>query len=620
MVVNRQTLDAAKQYTDQRLSDHVADVDPHSAAAYVQAVDVNGQPITDFQLMFLPKGGTLPKPPPQHVIAWGPDGVFSPNETGTGWVQLGQGGIPVDQDPPTIPGGFHVASTTTTSATVAWNASVDTETGVGGYDVAQGSGTFIPLGNVLTYTFTGLTAGTAYTFHVRARDQATTPNISGVADVSGTTQSLSVSSPRNLRTTASTTTSLTFAWDAPSQGVPTSYQWRVGSGSFATNGSATTKTVTGLTANTPYTFGVEAVDSTGPSAEVTLTASTASAGGGGGSGGSMLLGIHVVQPTQADITANPPLSIYSGMSQVQVYQKVEADMQALTGFTDQLMNIGHAYMAVGSGYRLSTWAQQQLPLFPAMSLNFKPTGGESVSGFAQTTSGADDAAIIAMINSLPSGKKYYLVYDHEPSDPINGSPTDAFFAGWRAAQVHWAQLIVANRGTKDISPCLCLTTFSFRPAAASQQAKYLSVTDDYEAAGIDWPTQVVMGPDGYQQKVLGKNPTATVTNVNADAAQTYIDIFPQLIAAGWKRLAVNETACCDRVGSSTPFSIVAADVAAAPTWTKSLVKYGAANNFEYILWFNATGSMGPLGTWMYTDAVKTAWGLAGHYKGPAPGW
>src|SRR5688572_30878033 len=78
------------------------------------------------------------------------------------------GGGVVDQTPPTTPQNFRVTGTTSTTVSLAWDASTD-DVGVTGYQVLRGT---TIVGNVpgLTFTDTGRTPATAYQYQVRALD------------------------------------------------------------------------------------------------------------------------------------------------------------------------------------------------------------------------------------------------------------------------------------------------------------------------------------------------------------------------------------------------------------------------------------------------------------------
>ncbi|MEU4510893.1 PHB depolymerase family esterase [Nonomuraea wenchangensis] len=93
-----------------------------------------------------------------------------------------------DITPPTAPAGLAASGTTTTGTTLTWTASTD-DTGVTGYEILRApgatGGTFAQVGTSASTSFTdtGLSAGTAYRYQVRARDAA-----GNVSPVSNTVQ------------------------------------------------------------------------------------------------------------------------------------------------------------------------------------------------------------------------------------------------------------------------------------------------------------------------------------------------------------------------------------------------------------------------------------------------
>ncbi|MFE5898207.1 discoidin domain-containing protein [Streptomyces sp. NPDC056488] len=99
-----------------------------------------------------------------------------------------------DTVPPTIPGNFRVTGVTDTSAALAWAASSD-NVGVTGYRVRQiTSGTATPIATVAasitSFTVTGLTPATTYTFDVQASDAAgavSAPSAQAMATTNGST-------------------------------------------------------------------------------------------------------------------------------------------------------------------------------------------------------------------------------------------------------------------------------------------------------------------------------------------------------------------------------------------------------------------------------------------------
>ncbi|MFY0574927.1 cellulase family glycosylhydrolase [Cystobacter fuscus] len=98
------------------------------------------------------------------------------------------GGSGGDTQRPTAPGNLATTGTTSSSVSLAWSASTD-NVAVTGYDVYRGSSRVATLpGTLLSYTDTGLSANTAYSYKVYARDAA--GNVSDASNtVSATTQS-----------------------------------------------------------------------------------------------------------------------------------------------------------------------------------------------------------------------------------------------------------------------------------------------------------------------------------------------------------------------------------------------------------------------------------------------
>jgi chitinase len=83
----------------------------------------------------------------------------------------GSGGPPgPDTSPPSVPGGLRSTGVTSSSVSLAWNASTD-NVGVTGYDVYRGTTRVSTVAGTAT-TVAGLAASTAYSFSVAARDAA----------------------------------------------------------------------------------------------------------------------------------------------------------------------------------------------------------------------------------------------------------------------------------------------------------------------------------------------------------------------------------------------------------------------------------------------------------------
>jgi chitodextrinase len=156
-----------------------------------------------------------------------------------------------------------ITNITQTTLTLNWTASVSTD--VASYDVYNGA---TLLGNVTatTYSVTGLTAGTNYTFNIKAKDASN--NMASSATVSTITIPLDVN---GLTTSNLTSTSLTVIWSL-STGA-SSYDVYNGA-TLLGNTTTNSYDVSGLAAGTQYTFKVIAKNISGASTGVTTIATT----------------------------------------------------------------------------------------------------------------------------------------------------------------------------------------------------------------------------------------------------------------------------------------------------------------------------------------------------------
>ena len=169
------------------------------------------------------------------------------------------GDTPAPCDAPTA---LTASNITETSAEVTWNGTASS------YEVRLAGGTAETV-TTTSKTFTGLTAGTAYTVEVRAVCESS--NSSWVS-TSFTTQSSQVEpcdAPTALTASNITETSAEVTWN----GTASSYEVRLAGGTAETV-TTTSKTFTGLTAGTAYTVEVRAVCESSQSAWVSTSFTT----------------------------------------------------------------------------------------------------------------------------------------------------------------------------------------------------------------------------------------------------------------------------------------------------------------------------------------------------------
>ncbi|MEV4455451.1 glycosyl hydrolase family 18 protein [Microbispora sp. NPDC049633] len=193
------------------------------------------------------------------------------------WKALAGGGG--DTTAPSVPAGLRVTGTTSSSVSLAWNASTD-NTGVTGYQVYRGS-QLVTTVTGTTYTDGGLASGTTYAYTVRARDAA--GNVSAASAAVSATTGAGTGTPGQPgapRVTGSSDTSISLSWTA-SGGTVTGYRVYEGTTQRA-QVTGTTATIGSLGVCTAHTYTVRAYNSAGESAAsaaVTGTTTGCSSGG-----------------------------------------------------------------------------------------------------------------------------------------------------------------------------------------------------------------------------------------------------------------------------------------------------------------------------------------------------
>ena len=165
-------------------------------------------------------------------------------------------------EPCDAPTALTASNVTQTEATVSWTGTASS------YEVRLAGGTTETV-TTTSKTFTGLTAGTAYTVEVRAVCESSQ---SAWVSTSFTTQSSQVEpcdAPTALTASNVTQTEATVTWN----GTASSYEVRLAGGTAETV-TTTSKTFTGLTAGTAYTVEVRAVCESSQSAWVSTSFTT----------------------------------------------------------------------------------------------------------------------------------------------------------------------------------------------------------------------------------------------------------------------------------------------------------------------------------------------------------
>src|SRR6266513_1458036 len=173
-------------------------------------------------------------------------------------------GPPPDTTPPSVPTGLTANAVSSSQINLSWTASSD-NVGVSGYRVYRG-GTQIATTSATSFTNTGVSASTTYSYTVAAYDAA--GNVSAQSSPASATtpappDTTPPSVPTGLTANAVSSSQINLSWTASSDNVGVSgYRVYRGGTQIATT-SATSFTNTGVSASTTYSYTVAAYDAAG---------------------------------------------------------------------------------------------------------------------------------------------------------------------------------------------------------------------------------------------------------------------------------------------------------------------------------------------------------------------
>lgn len=262
---------------------------------------------------------------------------------------------PPDPSAPTVPTGLSASGVSATQINLSWTAATD-NVGVTTYKVYRGGTLLATLGNVTSYSNTGLTASTAYSYTVAACDAAgncSAQSSAALTSTLGGTDTTAPTVPVALTATSVSASQINLTWAAStdSTGVTSYKVYRAGL-LVSTVGNITSFSNTGLTASTAYSYAVSACDAAGNCSALSLTAS-ASTLASGSSGGTLNVAIGWNLLGNSN---NAPLTVASAFGNAANVATVWKWLPATSKwafYTPSLADGGAAYAAT-KGYDLLT--------------------------------------------------------------------------------------------------------------------------------------------------------------------------------------------------------------------------------------------------------------------------
>ena len=182
-----------------------------------------------------------------------------------------------DTTAPTTPSNLTASAVSSSQINLSWGASSD-NVGVAGYRIYRAGSLIATVGNVTSYSNTGLFASTSYSYQVTAIDAAGNASLmsnSASATTSAAADTTVPSTPGNLTATAISASQINLGWVASTDNVGvTGYRIYRGGVLLATvGGTVVSYSNTGLSASTAYSYQVTAIDAAGNASLMSNSAS-----------------------------------------------------------------------------------------------------------------------------------------------------------------------------------------------------------------------------------------------------------------------------------------------------------------------------------------------------------
>jgi len=171
---------------------------------------------------------------------------------------------PPDATAPSVPIGLSATGASTSQIDLSWTASTD-NVGVTGYQIFRG-GSQISTATATTYSDTGLTASTTYTYSVRAMDAAgnlSAPSASVSASTLAPPDTTAPTTPTNVVVAAQSSSVIRLSWNPATDNVGVVGYKIYRNASQIGTVTGTSYSDAGLSVSTSYSYAVAAYDAAG---------------------------------------------------------------------------------------------------------------------------------------------------------------------------------------------------------------------------------------------------------------------------------------------------------------------------------------------------------------------
>jgi chitodextrinase len=507
------------------------------------------------------------------------------------------------------------------SVSLSWSGSTD-NVGVTNYTIFSNGALIATNGTATTYTATGLTAGTKYTFVVYAKDAAgnTSPaSNSAIVTTTPTSDTTAPTTPGALVQGAVTDTTVALSWGASTDaGGMAGYRLFQDGKQLAATITGTSYTVTGLTAATTYAFVVKAYDKAGnvSAGTETLTIST-TAPVETGSDIPTNIAISNVTQTGATVTWTAPsdgtaVGYKVFASGVLLAQNVTATSYTATGLDPNTRYV-FAVRSVDAGGVESQTSQGRAATTLPTTDTVPPTAPTNVTVGATTTTTVALSWTASTDNVGVAG--YKILLDGEELNDT-ATATSLTITGL-TANTSYSIVVKAfdeagndSTGSSAVTAQTTTTTDTTRPStpnglvasnitSTSLDLTWNASTDNVGVVGyIVYKDGASIGsPTGTSYTVTGLNPSTSygfvIKAVDAGAN----------IGFGSAALYATTTAVTDNEAPSAPGAIATSNITSTSvtlTWGAATDNIGVTNYYVYrdgvriailgnVLTYNATG-------------------------------
>jgi len=494
-----------------------------------------------------------------------------------------------DTQAPTAPAGLLSSNLTATSVTLNWTASSD-NVGVTGYDVYRNNVKIntVPVTGT-TYSVTGLAQATAYSFYIKAIDNA--GNVSANSNtVNINTPDISApTAPANLVSSVLTSTTLTLSWSASTDNVGvTGYDvYRNGVKINVAVAAATTYNVTGLNAATAYNFYVQARDAAGniSANSNTLNIITPAASACASSG-------TIAYQKWNNITGTTVASLTS----IAAYPNLPSVTGTLTSF--------EIPSAAGDNYGMRVNGYICPPT--TGTYTFWIAGDDYVELWLSTTSSSANKVRIAYHTSYTNSREWNK-FTTQKSAAITLTAGQAYYVealmkegtGGDNMAVGWAKPGQATTTPGEVIPGTQLLAQLVDTQAPTAPTNVTASAITQSTLTLTWTASTdnvaVSGYDVYQNnvKINASNITTNSYNVTGLTPSTLYSFY-----------IVAKDAAGNTSTSSTINATTGAPDTQAPTAPANLAASNMGQTFFTVSWSAATDNVGVAGYDVYKNGVK----------------